>query len=125
VVSSNTGAQIGSEHFGYEDAWRFAWGAAYKATDAWKVKFGIAYDTTPTSNNDRSARVPDNDRIWFSFGGQWNGGAYGKVDAGYAYLYLKDADINQTKTFGGVTSNLRGSYSDSAHLLGVQYSNGF
>ena len=126
VLSSNTGVQIGSEHFGYKDAWRIAWGAAYKATDAWKVKFGIAYDKTPTSNSDRSARVPDNDRIWFSLGGQWNGGVYGKVDAGYAYLYLKDADINQTKVFApGVTSTLRGSYNDSAHILGVQYSNGF
>lgn len=63
-----------TETFGYDNSWRIAWGAAYKATDAWKVKFGIAYDKTPTTNNDRSARVPDNDRIWFSFGGQWNGG---------------------------------------------------
>jgi long-chain fatty acid transport protein len=115
-----------TETFGYDNSWRIAWGAAYKATDAWKVKFGIAYDKTPTTNGDRSARVPDNDRIWFSFGGQWNGGAYGKIDAGYAYLYLKDPSIDQTKVFApGVTSTLRGSYSDSAHILGVQYSNGF
>ena len=125
VINSNTGAQIGSEIFGYRDSWRFAWGAAYKATEAWKLKFGIAYDRTPTTDNDRTVRVPDNDRIWFSLGAQWNGGAYGKIDAGYAYLYVKDADINQTKTFPGATSNLRGSYSDSGHLLGIQYSNGF
>ena len=125
VINSNTGVQIGSENFGYRDSWRFAWGAAYKATEAWKLKFGIAYDRTPTTDNDRTVRVPDNDRIWFSLGAQWNGGAYGKIDAGYAYLYVKDADINQTKTFPGATSNLRGSYSDSGHLLGIQYSNGF
>ena len=126
VVNSNSGTQIGSENFGYKDSWRFAWGAAYKANEAWKVKFGIAYDKTPTSDSDRSVRVPDNDRIWFSFGGQWNGGSYGKIDAGYAYLYLKDADINQTKVFSPtVSSNLRGSYNNSGHLLGVQYSNGF
>ena len=105
------------------NAWRIAWGAAYKATDAWKVKFGIAYDKTPTSNSDRSARVPDNDRIWFSLGGQWNGGVYGKVDAGYAYLYLKDPKINQVSPLTDTV--LRGSYNDSAHILGVQYSKGF
>ncbi len=39
---------------------------------------------------------------------------------------MKDPSINQTKVFpGGATSTLRGSYSDSAMLLGVQYSNGF
>ena len=55
-----------------------------------------------------------------------NGGVYGKIDVGYAYLYLKDPSINQTKTFGpGLTSSLRGTYDDSAHIVGVQYSKGF
>ena len=126
VVSRNTGAQLSSEAFDYDNAWRIAWGAAYKANDAWKLKFGIAWDTTPTNNQNRSARVPDNDRLWLSLGAQWNGGVYGKIDVGYAYLYLKDPSINQTKTFGpGLTSSLRGTYDDSAHILGVQYSKGF
>ena len=119
-------ARTDTEAFDYDNSWRFAWGAAYKANDAWKLKFGIAYDKTPTSNSTRTARVPDNDRIWFSLGAQWNGGVYGKVDAGYAYLYLRDANIDQTKTFApGLTSSLRGTYSDSAHILGLQYSKGF
>ena len=120
-----------TESFNYDNSWRIAWGAAYKASDAWKVKFGIAYDRTPTSDDNRTARTPDNDRLWFSFGGQWNGGVYGRIDAGYAYLYMKDPSINQTRTFTtpagapvGI-SNLRGSYNDSAHVLGIQYSNGF
>ena len=119
-----------TESFDYDNSWRIAWGAAYKASDAWKVKFGIAYDRTPTSDGNRTARMPDNDRLWFSFGGQWNGGVYGRIDAGYAYLYLKDPSINQTRAFAtpagapGI-SNLRGPYSDSGHVLGIQYSNGF
>ena len=128
-VRSVTGTE--TESFNYDNSWRIAWGAAYKASDAWKVKFGIAYDRTPTSDDNRTARTPDNDRLWFSFGGQWNGGVYGRIDAGYAYLYMKDPSINQTRTFTtpagapvGI-SNLRGSYNDSAHVLGIQYSNGF
>jgi len=123
-------AGIETASINYDNSWRIAWGAAYKASDAWKIKFGIAYDRTPTSDATRTARVPDNDRIWFSFGGQWNGGVYGRIDAGYAYLYIKDPSINQIQTFvtpagaPGI-SNLRGSYSDSGHLLGIQYSNGF
>jgi long-chain fatty acid transport protein len=117
VINRNSGTQLPGEQFNYKDSWRFAWGAAYKATENSKVKFGIAYDRTPTTDNDRSARVPDNDRIWFSLGGQYNAGKIGKIDIGYAYLYLKDPSIDK--------AGLRGRYDDSAHVLGVQYSVGF
>jgi long-chain fatty acid transport protein len=121
VISRNTGTQVASENFNYGNTWRLAWGAAYKASDAVKYKFGIAYDRTPVQDGDRSARVPDNDRVWLSLGGQWNMGQSGKIDVGYAYLYVKDPSIDQTKN--GAT--LRGHYDASAHIVGVQYSVGF
>lgn len=113
------------ETFNYKDAWRVAWGAAYRATDVTKIRFGIAYDQTPTSANDRSARVPDNDRVWFSLGGQWHAGKVGVFDVGYSYLYLKNPSISQSKQTAIGISKLRGDYDASAHLLGVQYSVGF
>ncbi len=125
VFSRNSGALVTSEYFNYSNAWRLAWGAAYKASDAYKLKFGIAYDRTPVNDADRSARVPDNDRLWLSLGGQWNAGKYGKVDVGYAYLYVKDTPVNATKTVGSGTATLRGSYDASAHIVGVQYSVAF
>lgn len=121
VVSRASGAMLGTESFNYDNAWRVAWGAAYKASDAAKLKFGIAYDRTPVKDADRSARVPDNSRLWLSVGGQWNAGRYGKIDLGYSYLYVRDPDINMTKN--GTT--LRGSYDAGAHLVGLQYSVGF
>lgn len=125
VLRRSNGSPLTTERFGYDNSWRVAWGAAYKATDKVKYKFGIAYDRTPISNSDRSARVPDNDRLWLSLGAQWNTGAYGKVDVGYSYLYVKDPKINQTKVIGLTTNVLRGDYDTSAHILGVQYSVGF
>ncbi len=107
--------------FNYKDSWRFAWGAAYKASDAWKVKFGIAYDRTPTTDGNRSPRVPDNSRIWLSVGGQWRPAKETTVDFGYAYLYLRDPAISHTNAAG----TLRGHYNDSGHVLGIQYSQGF
>ena len=50
-------ARTDTEAFDYDNSWRFAWGAAYKANDAWKIKFGIAYDRTPTADSTRTARV--------------------------------------------------------------------
>ena len=125
VISRNSGAQLTSESFNYDNTWRFAWGAAYKSSDALKLKFGIAYDRTPIGDAERSARVPDNDRVWFSLGGQWNTGKTGKLDLGYAYLYVKDPSIEQTKVIGGISNTLRGSYDASAHIVGLQYSVGF
>ena len=125
IVRKSNGSLLGSESFDYRDSWRFAWGAAYKASEAWKIKFGIAYDRTPTTNSDRSARVPDNDRVWLSIGGQWKPTRDSAVDFGYAYLYLRDPSINQTKTLPTGTATLRGRYDDSGHVLGVQYSQGF
>ena len=87
-------AGVDTEAMNYDNSWRIAWGAAYKASDAWKLKFGIAYDRSAMSDENRTARLPDNNRLWFSFGGQWNGGVYGRIDAGYAYLHMKDPSIN-------------------------------
>lgn len=117
-------AGVDTEIFNYENSWRLAWGAAYKASDALKVKFGVAYDRTPVRDEYRSARVPDNDRLWLSLGGQWNTGRYGKVDVGYSYLYVKDPSIQQSKVVG-VAHELRGDYNASAHIVGAQYSVGF
>ena len=119
------------EAFNYQNSWRFAWGAAYKANDAWKAKFGIAYDRTPTTNGDRSARVPDNNRIWLTIGGQWKPAKDSTLDFGYAYLYLRDPSVSQTRVYtlpnGTVigTATLDGRYNDNAHVLGLQYSQGF
>ncbi len=110
------------ESFNYKNAWRLAWGAAYKANDALKLKFGVAYDRTPVqSPASQTARIPDADRLWLTLGGQWNAGRYGKFDLGYAYIHLKDAGISQSK---GV-SLLNGEYDAAGHLLGMQYSVGF
>ena len=116
-ILSSSGALVGSETFNYENSWRFAWGAGYKATDKAKLKFGIAFDRTPVRDEYRSPRVPDNNRLWLSLGGQWNAGAIGKFDLGYSYLYVIDPTISQ--------GALQGKYDASAHIVGVQYSVGF
>jgi len=122
VYRRDTGSLLpGSEIFNYRNSWRLAWGAAYQVSDAAKVKFGIAYDRTPTTDAYRSPRVPDNNRVWLSLGGQWNTGKTGKIDLGYSYLYVKDPSID--RTIAGNT--LSGSYNASAHIVGLQYSVGF
>ena len=121
LVVQYGGAAPDVENFGYRNAWRLAWGAAYKYNEAAKLKFGLAWDRTPVGDGVRSPRVPDNDRLWLSLGGQWKLGQSSRLDVGYAYLYVRDPSIQQSAA--GTT--LRGRYDASAHILGAQYSLGF
>ncbi len=56
---------------------------------------GFAFDQTPVNDTDRTARLPDNNRLWLSFGGQYKLSKDGTLDFGYAHLFIKDASINQ------------------------------
>ena len=106
----------------FDDAWRFALGANYKLDEAWKLRFGIAYDQTPVpSAQYRLVSLPDNDRTWFSAGFQWKPAKDLALDVGAAYLYLKDADINNDLRAEG-KGLVKGSYEDSAWLIGTQFS---
>ena len=109
----------------FRDAWRFALGANYMLNDAWKLKMGIAYDQTPVKGPDtRLVSMPDNNRTWFSAGAQWKPSKGMAVDVGGAYLYVKDAEINNNQVSTG-RGLVKGTYSDSAFLLGAQFSMAF
>lgn len=109
----------------FRDTWRFAVGANYKLNDAWKLKMGVAYDQTPVKDAEhRLVSLPDNNRTWLSAGVQWKPSKLTTVDVGGAYLYLKDADINNNEAAAG-RGLVKGTYKDSAYLLGAQFSMAF
>jgi long-chain fatty acid transport protein len=128
-VANNTVAQTLDTDF--RNTWRVAFGANYKYNDAWKLKFGIAYDQTPVKNETkRLVSLPDNDRTWLSVGAEWKPNTQARVDLGLAYLFIRDAKINndQTTTVLAPTPPrgiVTGTYKDSAWILGAQYSQSF
>jgi long-chain fatty acid transport protein len=109
----------------FRDTWRVGLGANYKYDDAWKLRFGMAYDQTPVRGaSTRLVSLPDNDRVWFSFGTQWTIDKDSKLDLGATYIYIRDSQIdnNQTAQYRG---RVTGEYSGSAVVLGAQYSLAF
>lgn len=125
-VASGTVAQTLDTRF--RDTWRVALGANYKLNDQWLLKFGVAYDQTPVdSASYRLVSLPDNDRTWFSVGAAWKPNKDARLDLGAAYLYIKDASINNNQTTGQAVprGTVSGKYEDSAWLLGIQYSQAF
>ncbi len=106
----------------FQDTWRVALGANYQLNDAWKLKAGIAYDQTPVRNaSTRLTALPDNDRTWFSFGGQWKAGKAASVDLGVAYLYVPDTKIDNDQSALG-RGRVTGEYDSSVWIVGAQYS---
>jgi len=103
--------------FDLANAWRLSWGAARKYGDGAKLKFGIAYDRSPVTDSKRSVRMPDDDRLLLSLGGQWTFGRNSALDVGYGYRYMRDAKVRDGAAVG--------KYESGAHVFGVQYSVGF
>src|SRR5262249_28341297 len=104
----------------FHDTWRVALGANYKLSDTWKLKAGTAFDQGAASDaTTRLVSLPDNDRVWLSFGAQWSPRKDFDLDAGYAYVNVRDADINNDqRSFNrGLVS---GTYSSHISILSAQ-----
>ena len=110
---------------------RYSIGANYKWNDKWTLKAGIAFDETPVKDaQNRTVRLPDNDRTWVAFGGQMKLGPSGKLDLGYSHLFIEDADINFTRSQLGLpaavaSSTVTGTYEGSVDIFSIQYTHSF
>ncbi|MGB5340279.1 MAG: outer membrane protein transport protein [Gammaproteobacteria bacterium] len=81
----------------WEDTVRTAVGASYKYDDAWTLRTGLAFDESPVLNaNFRPAALPDDDRIWLTFGAGYKYSDRLSIDIGYAHLFIDDPQINST-----------------------------
>jgi long-chain fatty acid transport protein len=121
----DTGAVQDTLRFNFKDTMRYSLGASYRMNDAWTVRTGIAFDESPVPNaEDRSVRLPDNDRTWISFGARYSLGTTGALDVGYAFVKIKDAAINNNQAALG-RGTVNGNYKADVNIVSVQYSRGF
>lgn len=101
-----------SSEFAYEDAFYFALGGEYAASEALTLRTGVAWDGTPTTDEHRSPRIPDGDRLWLSAGGSYQMTENLKLDLAYSYLFTLDENPI-TLTTGDATSE------GSVHILSL------
>jgi long-chain fatty acid transport protein len=120
-----SGSTLDTLTFNFDDTWRLALGANYKLSGPWTLRAGVAYDESPVPNaEDRSVRLPDNDRYWLSFGATYRLSPAGRFDFGYTFVYVKDADINNDQT-ARARGIVRGTYEANVNILSVQYQHSF
>ena len=137
IVDSTNGTLRDSLVLDFDNTWRYSIGANYKLNDGWTLKGGVAYDQSPVKGaTTRSVRLPDNDRTWLSLGASMKILNSGKLDFGYSHLFIKDADINFTRSqqapgqttptpAPGTASTVLGTYTGSVDIFSVQYSLSF
>jgi long-chain fatty acid transport protein len=127
IVRTN-GQLLSTTPFEWRDTWRFSAGANYHVDNAWTMRFGLAYDQSPVSDAERTPRVPDTDRTWVAIGAQYRMSKQLALDAGYAYLFVKDSSsdlCNAAQAAGNPAAcagknNLVGTYENDVNILSVQ-----
>lgn len=108
----------------FKDSMRYSLGLSYQLCEPWKIKVGTAFDRTPTRDSNRTTTIPDQNRTWAAVGAQYRVTSSLALDFGYAHLFFKKANINQSAptaigTLQGRQS-FRGTSKTRADLIGMQ-----
>lgn len=104
---------------GWEDAFRYALGITYHPEGPFTLRSGVAYDETPVPNARlRSPRIPDQDRVWLTFGASYRYSETVSLDFGYAHLFIDDAGIDNTEVNTGHV--LTGEFEGEVDIIAAQ-----
>jgi long-chain fatty acid transport protein len=120
-----SGATLDTLTFNFDDTWRLSVGASYKYSGPWTLRAGVAFDQSPVPNAEtRSVRLPDHDRYWLALGATYQASRSSRFDIGYAFIKVKDADINNNQSAAG-RGIVNGTYDATVNILSLQYQHSF
>jgi long-chain fatty acid transport protein len=94
VTSNVTGTPVTYLPFEYDDGWFFSLGGEYALTDQWTVRGGVGWEISPISDQVRSVRLPDDDRLWLSVGATYAFNESLSLNIGYSFLTTFGTTIN-------------------------------
>ncbi|SUB01759.1 47 kDa outer membrane protein precursor [Pannonibacter phragmitetus] len=93
VTAQANGATITTLKFNYNDGWYAALGGEYDINQNLTVRAGAAYEWSPIDDKIRTARLPDNDRIWLSAGASYKVLENLSFDLGYTHIIGRDTKL--------------------------------
>ena len=107
----------------WKNVTRIALGLNYQWNEDLKLRAGLAWDPSPVEDDNRTARIPDNDRTILGIGVSYAfAGGKDTVDFGYNHLFVKGGSINHTEAGAGT---LLGNYETHADIVSLQFSHAF
>ncbi|EHA14863.1 OmpP1/FadL family transporter [Halomonas sp. HAL1] len=129
-VVNDQGGPITDEQQNYENVWAFATGGEYQLTPTLALRAGVTLDFTPSNDEDRSVRIPSDDRRIFSLGAGWSPTPDLTVDVAYSYLTERGTFVEQDRNdllasaaTGGAPvggASYAADYKNEAHGFGAQ-----
>ncbi|MDO8342548.1 MAG: OmpP1/FadL family transporter [Cellvibrio sp.] len=119
VINSNNNLTIDTLELHYEDTMRYALGVTHNFNSPWTWRFGIAIDEAPqTDPAFVNPRIPDQDRIWFSTGFNYELSSTTSIDLAYSHIKVDRASINNTDLQTG--HRVDGYFDAEVNIVGVQ-----
>ena len=107
---------ISTTHEKWKNTWLFGLGADYKYCKNLTFRFGTAWDNTAIrSAKYRTARIPDERRIWASLGASYTKNNW-QFDVGYSHLFVHSAKAQHTAENAGM---LDAKYHIQSNILGM------
>lgn len=103
----------------WKNIWTFSVGLDYYHSPEWTFRTGFSSDPTPIKGAEyRTARIPDADRTWVTFGASYK---YKNMtfDAGYAHLFMKTANMRNND--GNTTLNSKATGLSNMYAIQFQY----
>ncbi|MBQ4832131.1 outer membrane protein transport protein [Pseudoalteromonas sp. MMG010] len=119
-VTAPSGAQFSAfdKNESFDDAFRYSIGTDYQYNENLLLRAGVAFDESPVSQQHLSISIPDTDRFWFSFGGNYAIDKQSNVDLGVSIIRGKTQNFTETDEAGS-----QWSFESKGHavLVGAQY----
>ncbi len=119
-TADNGTARQSIDNKNWKSVWAFRLGGEHKVNENWKLRVGAFYDYNPVKQDYFETRVPDSDRLAFSFGAGWTKGDI-TVDASYLYLRFMKRTIDDSVQ-DTTTNTLNGKYNSVARLPAITVS---
>lgn len=115
-VRRSNGTSLGAEAFDWKNTEFYSLGGEWDLSDKFTLRAGYALDETPTNDETRTPRLPDNDRKLYSIGLTWQVTDALSVDAAYQRITVDNPKIDVVSSSG---SRLVGEAEGSADLFGI------
>jgi len=120
-VAFDSGQADSVTHENWRDTWYCALGATWKLSEALSLRAGVATDQGAVKEVNRTPRIPDGDRTWFSTGLGYRLSDRLTFDVAYTHILVKDGKLAlQADTPGNpdfFRGDLTGTYRNRINIL--------